>query len=258
MKGAWRVRLPLVAAAMLLSCDGQLVHLGDGRGRPDAGPDLASVDGDADGALDSTTDTATPCSHGTVAANEVLWIGDSWILVPGSLVTNVATQAQSTGAIGASDQYAVAAAAATSMASIVDQYKKKAAPRPRVLIMDGGTWDTITLGASDTVVQGVASTFTQFLDQVAKDGTVQHVIYFLPPELPKIIGVAALRPLLQTACAQSAVPCHFIDLQMPWMQPLGMEHPEYTMDNGILPTTLGTKVLSDLIWATMQQSCIAQ
>ena len=250
---------------MLLSCDGKLIRLGDGRGGTDAGHDMVSVYADAnggpdlvaDGALDLGTDTAPPCAeHAAVAANEVLWIGDSWISE--SLATSVATKAQGIGAIGPIDQYAVSATAGAPIAAIADKYRKKAAPRPKVLIMDGGTVDTIMKGASDSVVQGVANTFTQFLDEVATDGTVQHVVYFLQPALPMIVGVAELRPLLQTACDQSAVPCHFIDLQGPWMQPGGMEHPEYTNSTGILPTSQGVKILSDLIWMTMQNSCIAQ
>jgi hypothetical protein len=98
------------------------------------------------------------------------------------------------------------------------------------------------------------SAFGQFLTQVAADGTVEHIIYFLVPELPNIPGVAALRPLLQQACGASMVPCHFIDLQ-----PLWSGHPEYTTTGPIpVPTEEGAIVIADAIWSVMQQSCIAQ
>jgi hypothetical protein len=88
---------------------------------------------------------------------------------------------------------------------------------------------------------------------VAGDGTVEHVIYFLPAELASIPGVAALRPLLQQACAGSAVPCHFLDLQ-----PLWAGHPDYTASDGLLPSDSGGQAIAEAIWAIMQGSCIAQ
>ena len=48
-----------------------------------------------------------------VSASEVLWIGDSWVLVPGSQVTRVRDLARATGAIGPSDDYVNAGAPAT-------------------------------------------------------------------------------------------------------------------------------------------------
>jgi len=81
------------------------------------------------------------------------------------------------------------------------------------------------------------------------------------PELPAINGVTALRPPLQQACAQSAVPCHFLDLQPIWAEggvDGGLGHPEYTASNGILPTTSGARAVAAAIWSTMQSNCIAQ
>ena len=104
--------------------------------------------------------------------------------------------------------------AAAGMAAIANQYaaREAGATKVKVVIMDGGTWDTIQGGAANDV----ATTFTAFLAKVAADGTVQHIVYFLPPEIPSIPGVAALRPLLMQACAASTVPCHFLDLQTLW------------------------------------------
>ena len=100
----------------------------------------------------------------------------------------------------------------------------------------------------------VATTFTSFLAKVAADGTVQHIVYFLPPEIPSIPGVAALRPLLMQACAASTVPCHFLDLQTLWSV-----HPEYTdAESGLSADGGRSRAVGDAIWAVMQQSCIAQ
>ena len=143
------------------------------------------------------------------------------------------------------------------MATIANQYatQEASATKVEVVIMDGGTWDTLVANGSDASVSAVDATFRQFLAQVAADGTVQHIIYFLTPEMPGIPGVAGLRPLLQQDCAGSAVPCHFIDLTTIWSG-----HPEYTAnDTGVpVPTEAGAVAIADAIWTVMQQSCVAQ
>ena len=96
--------------------------------------------------------------------------------------------------------------------------------------------------------------FNQFLKTVAADDYVRHIIYFLNPELPTIAGVAALRPLVQSACAGSTVPCHFLDLQRLWNGHLE----EYTAPDGIQASVAGATVMADNIWAIMQEYCIAQ
>jgi hypothetical protein len=230
---AARIAPFLLALAAVAGCGGKVVHLGDGR---------LSADGGA-------------CPPGEVSANEVLWIGDSWVLVPGSQHTAVRDLARAAGAIGANDDYVIGAVAGTTMAAIANQYstQEATATKVKVLIMDGGTWDTLTAGGSDASVTSAASAFSQHLAQVATDGTVGQIIYFLMPELPSIPGVAALRPLVQQACAQSTVPCHFLDLQ-----PLWVGHPDYTAMDGIFPSDAGARVVADAIWAIMQQYCIAQ
>jgi hypothetical protein len=182
-----------------------------------------------------------------------VWIGDSWILVPGSQQTRVSDLARAAGAIGPNDEYVIAAQPATRMAAIAMQYdnRQAGAVKVKVLIMDGGTWDTIVDNGSAASVENVVNTFRQHLAKVASDGTVEHIIYFLPPELPSIPGVAALRPPLQQACAESTVRCHFLDLQ-----PLWAGHPEYS--EGFLPSAAGAVVLANAIWAIMQSRCIAQ
>jgi hypothetical protein len=218
-----------LAVSAIAACGGKAIHLGNGR---DGG--------------------ATICTTAQVNADEVLWIGDSWILVTPTTHTRVRDLARMAGAIGPNDDYVIAAAPATGIAAIANQYttREAGATKVKVVIMDGGTWDTIQGGS----VNSVAATFSQFLAQVASDGTVQHIVYFLPPEIPTIPGVAALRPLLRQACDASTVPCHFLDLQDIWSV-----HPEYTDPNlGFLPTDMGSKAVADAIWGVMQQNCIAQ
>jgi hypothetical protein len=147
------------------------------------------------------------------------------------------------------------AASASPISAIANQYntQESGATKVKVLIMNGGTWDTIVANGSDASVATAVTGVTQLLAKVASDGTVEHVVYFLQPELPSIPGVAAVRPGMQQACAESTVPCHFLDLQ-----PLWAGHPEYTAADGIQASEAGATVIANSIWSIMQQNCIAQ
>lgn len=205
------------------------------------------------GAGGASGDAAQSCPHATVAADEVLWMGDSWLNVPGEQVTVVQDQARASGAIGPNDEYPDTATGGALMSAIANQYavQEATATKPKVLIMDGGTVDTITAQGSDASVAAVGATFQHFLAKVATDGTVQQIVYVLMPELPAIYGVAALRPVMQQACAGSAVPCYFLDLQKYWVG-----HSDYS--SGILPTDAGARVIGAQLWSIMYENCIAQ
>jgi hypothetical protein len=208
------------------------------------------------------TARSTACAHRQVDAAEVLWIGDSWVTIPGTQHTRVRDLALASGAIDANEDYVIAAAAASTLVKVVDQYNaQEAGPtKVRVLIMDGGTWDTYLSGGTDASVTKVSDTFEQFLVKIASDGTVEHIIYYLVPELATVPGVAALRPHLRQSCAQSAergVPCHFLDLQLD-LQPPWADHPEYLAADGIQASETGARVIAEAIWVIMQENCIAQ
>jgi hypothetical protein len=199
------------------------------------------------------------CPSSGILARQVLWIGDSWIRIPGAQHTRVRDLARSAALIGPTEEYENLAAPAADMAAVARQYEtqRSGANPPKVLLMNGGTWDAVAAQLSgadvDAAIDESLAEFSRFLAQVATDGSVQHIVYFLVPELPSIPGVAAMRGPLQQACGNSAVPCHFIDLQ-----PLWLGHPEYTAADGIQASVAGANVIADAIWSTMQDSCIAQ
>jgi hypothetical protein len=228
------VRIVACALAMIgeTNCGGKPIGLGDGQ--PDGG---------------------SPCVHGQIKANEVIWIGDSWITDPGTQHDGVRDLARGAGALGTGEDYVLLAQAAKNISQIADQYntREASANKVKVILMNGGGWDLIAANGSDAAITSVVSTFTQFLTKVANDGTVQHVIYFLYPELPTTPNVAGLRPGVRNACAQSEVPCHFLDLQPFWVG-----HSEYTALNGVQASEAGAQVIADQIWAIMQANCIAQ
>jgi hypothetical protein len=250
-----RVNRLAVGLLLLAGCASESVRLGDVEDVGGA-PGISAAGGSVAGAAGANStageggSSGAACAPGSTEANEVLWIGDSWITLPGTQLSRLRELAQLAGAIGPNESYATRAIAAADIADVVDQYEaQQASGTPvKVLLMNGGTWDTIN-GAS---VASVMATFEQFLSRVASD-SVEHIVYFLQPELPTIPGVAELRPLLRSACEGSAVPCHFVDLN-----PIWQGHPEYTGPSGIQASEVGGEAIAEAIWGVMQEHCIAQ
>lgn len=268
--------IALSSVLALIGCGSKLIRLGDqtasvssGGSAGTGGDSGATVAGtgatggevlNQPGADGGAAGSGEPCAQGQVLASEVLWIGDSWIQIPnGTQHNRVRDLARAAGALASDEDYVNVAAAAANMAAVAKQYdtRESGATKVKVLLMDGGTWDPIAAqmaGASvSTAIDDSIGTFQQFLDKVASDGTVEHIVYFLVPELPTIPGVSSMRPRLQQACDESAVPCHFIDLQPYWQG-----HPEYTAADGIQASEAGATLIGDLIWDAMQEHCIAQ
>jgi hypothetical protein len=190
-----------------------------------------------------------------VKADEVLWIGDTWVVLPGIQHTRVRDYARATGAIGTNDDYVISAAAATTMADIAKQYdtRQAGATKVKVLISVGGGWDIIMSGGTEASATSAAQTFERHLAKVATDGTVRQILHYFYPDLPAVPGLARLRPLLAQACARSTVPCNFLDLQ-----PLWIGHPEFTDPSGIQASDSGAQKIADAVWDLMPRNCIAQ
>jgi hypothetical protein len=272
----------LAVAALLCGCGGDVVRLGDGPlgvsvtggsagmsgtagmaggggSSSDGGGAEAAAAGDA--GLGGETGT---CASGRVLASEVVWIGDTWVTIPGTQHTRVTELARQAGKLGAGEDYSFELAkAGEGMAAIAKQYEtRQAGPvKIKVLLMDGGTWDPIIANLTGASVPAAIDTsisnFRALLGKIASDGTVEHIVYYLMPELPTIPGVAVMRPQLQQACEESVVPCHFLDLQPLWEQRADDE-PSYTADDGIQASPKGGTVIGEAIWKIMQEECIAQ
>ena len=257
-----------IILCVLPGCGSKLIRLGDQTADQSAGGSSGATGssgaggsrmvvrpGDDGGAAGGSR----ACPHRQVLASEVLWIGDSWINIPGLQHDRVRDLALAAEAIDDGEEYVNSSAAASNMAAVAKQYdaRESGATKVKVVLMDGGTWDPIAAqmaGSSvSAAIDGSISAFQRFLAKVESDGTVEHVVYFLVPELPTVPGVATMRPRLQQACAESAVPCHFIDLQPSWAG-----HPEYTSTDGFQSSAAGAVVIADLIWSTMQTHCVAQ
>ena len=209
--------------------------------------------------LDAVPD-GLACLRGQVKANEVLWIGDSWVGVPNGIQRKrVQELARAANAIGVNEEYVDRSASATTLSQIVTQYntQRLGTTKVKVLIMDGGTWDLYLSGGANSTIADVVNTFKLFMGDVTSHGTVLHVIYFLVPRLSLVPGIADLKPGLEQACTTTnpqLVPCHFLDLQRIWDG-----HPDYTDSiSNIQASEDGARAIGDAIWKIMQDNCIAQ
>jgi hypothetical protein len=198
--------------------------------------------------------TATPvsgCVHSEVKANEVIWIGDSWIMIPGDQHNRVRDLAWAAGTIRPNEDYVELAVSGSPIATIVNQYNTREAGSVKVILIDSGGIDFIQGG--DSAIPNVVNTFNQFLDKVRSDGTVQHIVYFHYPDLMSIPCLGTMWSAMRQDCAGSPVPCYFLDLQ-----PLFAGRPEYIGSDTIHPSLAGAIVIGEAIWYIMQQNCIAR
>ncbi len=212
-----------------------------------------STESDTPGAESSGSDRGT-CSLGEIHPSEVLLIGDSWIAIPG---TRVGELARAAGAIEFDEDFVYRAVVGATIEDIVQQYDSYLASvdtEVKVVIINGGAVDIYGAFGSGESISYVADAFSSFLVQLAVEGAVQHVIYVLYGEGTAIPGVAELRVPMEAACVESAVPCHFLDLQS---QSQWGEHSEYMSIENINPSPTGSDVIAAAIWQEMQNNCIA-
>ena len=141
-----------------------------------ASPSLPAVTASGSSSATERSSTAPPARtpRSTPTRSSGSATPGSWS--PANQHTGVRDLARAAGAIGPTDDYTIEAAAATTMAQIAGQYtaQEAGATKVKVLIMDGGTWDTILSNGSSASVTTVANTFTQLLSTVAADGTVDR------------------------------------------------------------------------------------
>ncbi|HET9933059.1 MAG TPA: SGNH/GDSL hydrolase family protein [Polyangiaceae bacterium] len=207
------------------------------------------------------------CEHGVTPANAVLLIGDSFFATSHQTTGYLESLARAAGALPAGARYRdnstlLNNALALNGNGILDQYSRGVAEAPvKVVIMNGGGADLL-LGScnppdpSCPTLTAAASAAQDLLQRMASDG-VQHVLYVGYPD-PVDSSVRAkmnaFRPLVQSACENAALPCHFVDLRTTFAGHYG----EYIQGDGLNPTDAGSEASASAIWAAMQDRCIAQ
>jgi hypothetical protein len=217
--------------------------------------------------IGTTVDPAAECAHGQTAANDVLVIGDSFFALQHQVAAFLEDRARTAGALRPGERYRdnsslAANALALTGNGIEGQYAAGVSDAPvKVVVMTGGGADALIGSCPSpptdcTVLTDAAAAARSLLARMASDG-VEHVLYVFYPDAlePELRAkVDALRPLVQAECASSAVPCHFIDLRSTFAG----RYDEYIIPDGMNPTSEGSQATADVIWATMQEECIAQ
>jgi len=205
------------------------------------------------------------CVHGDVSANEVLLVGDSFFASGHQLTAYLEGLARGADALAGGGRYrdnSRLIANGLAAGGIADEYRSaRAEAEVKVVIMNGGGADLLIAACSvpDTNCPALTATVAAaeaLLAQMAADG-VAHVVYaFYPDPLDATLRAKmdAFRPLLESACENSAVNCHFLDLRPTFAG----RYDEYIQTDGMNPTEAGSQVSAQAIWAVMQKECIAQ
>ena len=205
------------------------------------------------------------CVKGTVAAGEVVFIGESFIALTNAIPRFTSELARSAGAIGAGDTYRSYAVSGTQLTTgaIPQQFTRAVADGPvKVVLMDGGGNDLLQAGRCqsgfDARCREIVEVVQELFAQMRADG-VQDVVYFFYPD-PMGIGASIkgamdiLRPEMKKACDEASdVRCVWVDQRESW----DGNYDEYTRD-GIHPTDAGSRASAQQIWDAMVANCIAQ
>lgn len=219
------------------------------------------------GAGSSSGGQSAACETGSVSANEVLILGDTFFASSHQITAYLEDLARNAGVLQTGQRYRdhsrlVNNALALSSYGILDQYQTAAADAEvEVVIMNGGGADAL-LGSCDTidsscpVLTAAAQALDDLLRTMAEDG-VTGVVFASYPD-PQLDGVRqkmdALRPLLQASCDASPVPCSFLDLR----DVFANNYDEFVLADGMNPTAAGSQASATAIWGVMQAGCLAQ
>jgi len=223
---------------------------------------------DDDGAAGSgPTTPPDTCPASTVVPNEVVILGDTFFALSHQITAYLEGLARDAGSLATGQRYRdhsrpTANALALSSTGLLDQYRDAAADAPvRVVIMNGGGADVLLGSCDDSlescpVITAAAAAFDELLLAMATGG-VSAVVFAGYPD-PQLDGVRAkmdvLRPLLEASCVASPIPCHWVDLRVPFAG----NYESYILADGISPTDAGSLASATAIWAALKDNCLAQ
>jgi hypothetical protein len=207
------------------------------------------------------------CATGVVEANQVVIVGDSFFAISHQVTAFLEGLARDSGALGVGERYrdystTTANALAMGGNGIQAQYQRALEEAGvEVVIMNGGGPDILVSSCTAPVIEcpalvDAAAAAEQVLAQMATDGVSEIVYVFYPDPVDPAMRerMDALRELIEPVCANSTVPCHFVDLR----PTLSAAPAEYLSADGLTPTAPGSEVSAGAIWETMQRECIAQ
>lgn len=234
---------------------------------PVAGAIASEAAGAGQGAEEAAGKDATTssCQTGMVQANEVVFLGESFIAQTGAIPRLTSELAREAGVIGMNESYRSFAVSGTQLTTgeIPAQYARaKAAAPVKIVLMDGGGNDLLI---GSRCMRGFDASCKEVVDVVAdmfadfQADAVSDVVYFFYPD-PMGIGanikeaMDILRPEMKKFCDQSASPrCSWVDQRESWEG----HYDAYTSD-GIHPTEEGSEASARQIWDAMVEHCVAQ
>jgi hypothetical protein len=207
------------------------------------------------------------CAATDVSPNQVVFIGDSFFAASHRITAFLEDAARQSGALLAGERYRDYSSVLDNTLALVGngieaQYSAASAESPaKVVIMTGGGADVL-LGSCDVIgpdcalLVNAATAARSLLQRMASDGVedVVYVFYPEPSDATLRAEVDALRPLLESACTDSPVACHWVDLRAAFA---GHEA-TYLDPEGTTPTAEGAQASATAIWSVMEQACVAR
>jgi len=210
-------------------------------------------------ALSSTTFAATT----QIKGSDVMIIGDSFFALSDEITRSLERIAKANGILGATDSFKDCAVSGATLANngIPSQYKNGiSSGKVKYVIMDGGGNDclqgsaTAPYTASTPYIKNATDAVTSLLKQMKADGVVKVFYLFYPDPNGDLGGLKAkldaLRPIMQSTVANAAEKpeTYFFDVRPVWSGKLS----QYTLSDGIHPTTAGSEATAQAMWAKMQ------
>ena len=207
------------------------------------------------------------CATGEVEPNQVLVIGDSFFAISHQVTAYLEQLARDAGVLEVGARYrdnstTTENGLAMGGNGIAAQYRKGVEEAGvEIVIMIGGGPDVLLSSCEAPVAEcpalvAAADAAETLLAQMATDGVSAVVYAFYPDPVDAAMRerMDALRLLIEGVCAESPVPCHWVDLRPVLADP----NAGYLSSDGLIPTAAGSEATADVIWATMQAECIAQ
>lgn len=208
----------------------------------------------------STTFAATT----QIKGSDVMVIGDSYFALSGEIVRALEKEARNAGVLGANDSFRNNPVSGATLANngIPSQYKNGiSSGKVKYVIMDGGGNDCLQgytpapYNASTPFIKNATDAVTSLLKQMKADGVVKVFYLFYPDPNGDLNGLKgkldAMRPIMQSTVANAAEKpeTYFFDIRPTWSGKLS----EYTLSDGIHPTTAGSVATAQAMWSEMQK-----
>lgn len=208
--------------------------------------------------------STTFAANTQVNGNDVMVIGDSYFALSGEIVRALESEARNAGVLGANDRFKNNPVSGATLANngIPSQYKNGiSSGKVKYVIMDGGGNDCLQgytpapYNANTPFIKNATDAVTKLLKDMKADGVVKVFYLFYPDPNGDLNGLKgkldALRPVMQSTVANATEKpeTYFFDIRPTWSGKLS----EYTLPDGIHPTTAGSVATAKAMWAEMQK-----